>query len=172
MACRKCAFRTAQQCYKPIARVRCPDGRTRLIRATRSIHLSRRDPGNPDLGSFGAPDRSIAVVNSHRRAFECEPGRNHSSAPFGLVCKRRERWEGLRRNEGRKHEREREFGEEAHIRRAVARPWPAQCGREGRRSRLDHGWSKPVPPKRMSSRRVDIRRYGFAAKTRSPSHQT
>lgn len=73
------ASRRANQPYQYIARNARVCRGTRVTGLAASIHLARRNSGEPDPWTFCAPDWAIAVPHADRSACECLPGRNDGS---------------------------------------------------------------------------------------------
>ena len=73
-ACDAC--RRADQPYQCVARNARVCGGTRVTGLAASIHLARRNPGEPDPWTFCTPHRAIAVPNAGRGACEYLAGRN------------------------------------------------------------------------------------------------
>lgn len=70
MAGGKCAARSAHELDEGVSRVFGGCLGARLIGAASAVHFSGGNPGDPDMWTFGAPDRTIAVPDMGRRAGE------------------------------------------------------------------------------------------------------
>ena len=70
------AYGCADQPYQCIARNAWVCGGTRVTGLAATIHLARRNPGEPYPWTFCAPHRTIAIPNAGRSACEYLAGRN------------------------------------------------------------------------------------------------
>jgi hypothetical protein len=105
MSLRERAPWPTEQTHEPVASVRSTDRRARLIRAASAVHLAGGHTGNPHLGAFRTPHRSIAIIDRYRRAFESRTGRNNWRWRGRCVSG----WEEVPPDNG-----DDELGEEAH----------------------------------------------------------
>ena len=65
--------RTAKQIHQRPHGVVAGSVGTRMAASTAIVALARRDPGDADARTFGAPDRAVAIGNECRRAKENQP---------------------------------------------------------------------------------------------------
>lgn len=77
MAGRERASWPAKQRHQSIPSINAADRRAGLFRLARAIDFSGGNTSNPDPWTFGAPNRSVSVPHSDRRANECE-SRSHN----------------------------------------------------------------------------------------------
>jgi len=74
---------TAEKVDEPITVIDRADGGAGLIGAARAVHLAGGNARNPDFRPFSTPNRTIAIIDSYRRAFESLPGRDNLGWDIG-----------------------------------------------------------------------------------------
>jgi hypothetical protein len=78
MASADCAARAAEQSDQRVTRLDRTGSGAGLTRAAGFVHFSRGNAGDADVWSFGAPDRTVAIIDVGWCAGECLAGGDNS----------------------------------------------------------------------------------------------